>query len=56
MNNSINYAGFTEMFTESNEDYEPYGCVDAGESIERIYNNIQSYKAGFGDREYSFDD
>lgn len=26
MNNSINYSGFVEMFLNSDDDYEPYGC------------------------------
>lgn len=28
MNNMINHSSFTEMFLQSSEDYEPYGCVD----------------------------
>jgi len=56
MNNSINYAGFTDMFIESNEDFEPYGCAEINERLDKIYNNIQAYKAGFNDREYTFDD
>jgi len=28
MNNSINYSGFIEMFLESDDDFEPYGCVN----------------------------
>lgn len=27
MNNSINYSGFVEMFLNSGDDFEPYGCV-----------------------------
>ena len=28
MNNSINYSSFVEMFLNSGDDFEPYGCVD----------------------------
>lgn len=28
MNNSINYSGFVEMFLDSGDEFEPYGCVD----------------------------
>jgi hypothetical protein len=28
MNNSINYSGFVEMFIDSNDDFEPYGCAE----------------------------
>ena len=55
MNNSINYSGFVDMFLDSEDDFEPYGCSDTNESLEKIYNSIQSYKAGFDDREYGFD-
>jgi len=56
MNTSINYSGFTDMFLDSDDDFESYGCSETNESLERIYNSIQTYKAGFNDREYSFDD
>jgi len=56
MNNSINYSGFTDMFIESNEDFEPYGYSETNDSLEREYNNVQSYKAGFNDRAYIFND
>ena len=56
MNSSINYSGFNEMFLDSNDDFEPYGCSETNDSLEKIYNSIQAYKAGFNDREYSFDD
>lgn len=26
MNNTINYSGFVEMFMNSSDDFEPYGC------------------------------
>ena len=55
MNDSLNYSGFVDMFLDSEDDYEPYGCVDTNESLARIYDNIQSYKAGFNDREYAYD-
>jgi len=28
MNSSFNYSGFIEIFLNSSDDYEPYGCVD----------------------------
>ena len=56
MNNSINCAGFTEMFINSNDEFEPYGCSETNDSLERIYNSIQTYKAGFNDRDYTFDE
>ncbi len=28
MNNKINYSGFVEMFMNSSDDFEPYGCAD----------------------------
>ena len=55
MNASIDHAGFVEMFLDSDDCFEPYGCSDTNESLERIYNSIQTYKAGFSDREYAFD-
>lgn len=55
MNTSINYSGFVDMFLDSEDDFEPYGCSETTESLEKIYNSIQSYKAGFSDREYSYD-
>lgn len=33
MNNSVNYSGFIEMFMDSNDDFEPYGCVDDAPSV-----------------------
>lgn len=56
MNNSINYSGFTDMFFDSNEDFEPYGFAEVGDSLAKTYNNAQACKAGFNDREYTFDD
>ena len=56
MNSSINYSGFTEMFINSDDEFEPYGCSETNDSLERIYNSIQTYKTGFNDMEYSFDD
>jgi len=56
MNNSINYSGFTDMFLDSSDDFEPYGYSETNTSLEKIYNSIQTYKAGFNDREYTFDD
>ena len=55
MNDSINYSGFVDMLLDSEDDFEPYGYADTNESLEKIYNSIQSYKAGFNDREYAFD-
>ena len=31
MNYTINYSGFTEMFLDSMDDYEPYGCATASD-------------------------
>ena len=56
MNQSINYSGFTDMYMDSNEDYEPYGFGDVNESLARIYNSVETYKAGFSDREYIYDE
>lgn len=55
MNDSINYSGFVDMLLDSDEDYEPYGCVETSESLEKIYNSIESDKAEFSDREYIYD-
>jgi hypothetical protein len=27
MNDKINYSGYVEMFLDSGDDFEPYGCV-----------------------------
>lgn len=56
MNTSINYSGFVDMCLDSDDDFEPYGYSDTSESLEKVYNCIQSYKAGFNDREYAFDE
>lgn len=55
MNDSINYSGFTDLFLNTDDDFEPYGCSETTESLEKIYNSIESYKAGFSDREYIYD-
>lgn len=55
MNDSINYSGFVDILLDSDEDYEPYGCGETSDSLEKIYNCIQSYKAEFEDREYVYD-
>lgn len=55
MNNSINYSGFTDLLLKSADDFEPYGFSDTSESLERVYHHIQSYKADFEDREYSYE-
>ena len=55
MNTSINYSGFVDSFLDSDDDFEPYGCSDTNECLEKIYNSIESYKAGFCDREYDYD-
>ena len=54
MNTSINYSGFVDMFMEPGDNFESCGYSDTNESIEKIYNYIESYKAGFNDREYTF--
>lgn len=56
MNNSINCSGFVDMFMDSSDDFEPYGCSEVNESLNKIYDSIQAYKAGFNDREYMYDD
>lgn len=55
MNTSSVYSEFVELFLDSNEDYEPYGCVETNATLEKIYNYVEAYKAGFNDREYSYD-
>ena len=55
MSATINYANFVDMFLDSDEDFEPYGCDDINENIEKIYNHVQAYKAAFNDREYVYD-
>jgi len=56
MNSSINYSGFTDMLTKPSEECEPYECNETNASLEKVYNSIQTYKAGFSDREYQFDE
>jgi len=56
MYSSVNYDELSTTFIDSNESFEqPYGCTETNVSIEKIYNMIQAYKAGFNDREYKFD-
>ena len=55
MNQVVNYFNFVDMFLDSNDDDEPCECSDINESLKKIYNNIQAYKAGFNDREYVYD-
>ena len=52
----INDSGLTDMLIDPMEITDTYECNETSESIERIYNIIQSYKAGFSDREYNFDE
>ena len=54
MNTSINYSGFIDMFTDPDEKLESYKCNDTNEALEKIYNTVQAYKAGFNDREYVY--
>lgn len=28
MNNSFNYSGFIELFLNTSDEFEPYGCID----------------------------
>jgi len=57
MYSSINYDELSETFFDSNESFEqPYGCSETNVSLEKVYNMIQAYKAGFDDREYIFDE
>ena len=55
MNDSIDYLAVVDMFLDSNEDFEPYGCSDTSETLERIDNSIQSYRAEFNNLEYAYD-
>ena len=56
MNDSIDYLAVVDMFLDSNEDFEPYGCSDTNETLERIDNHIQTRRAEFNDREYVYDE
>ena len=56
MNDSIEYLAVVDMFLDSNEDFEPYGCSDTSETLERIDNRIPSYRAEFNDLEYACDE
>lgn len=56
MNQSVNYSGFVDMFLDSNEDYEPYGCSEINESLKKLYNSVQAYKTGFNDRHDIYDE
>lgn len=49
MNQSVNYSGFVDMFLNSNDDYEPYGCSDINESLIKLYKSVQDYKTGFSE-------
>lgn len=43
MNDSFNYSGFIELFKNSNDDFEPYGCVDdAHPAADRHASHINS--------------
>lgn len=55
MDTSINYSGFTDLYLEPSENIVSYECSETNEAIERVYNYIQAYKAGFDDRNYVFD-
>lgn len=55
METTSNYSGFTDMFLDSDDDFEPYGCSETSDSLKRIYDEIESYRAGFEDREYIYD-
>jgi len=55
MNSSFNYSGFVDMYFESDEKIETYECRDTTEALVNVYNSIQTYKAGFDDREYVYD-
>ena len=52
MTNSINHCGFTEMFLESSDDYEPYGCSDESAYYEETVNSTKIYASD--KRELSF--
>lgn len=48
MNNKINYSGYVEMFLDSSDDYEPYGCVTAlrtaGEASDSSHVNYDLHR------------
>ena len=50
------YLDITDFAFDSFEEFEPYDSGDTSESLQRIYNSIQAYKAGFSDREYVYDE
>lgn len=52
MNNSINYSGFTEMFMDSIDDFEPYGYSVLDAEIELAQSTSQLKAAGIN--EYTF--
>lgn len=56
MNNSINCAGFMDMLRNSNEDFEPYGCSEALETVEIASLRAQHIQPAFvsmlGDYDY----
>ena len=56
MNNAINCSGFMDMLRDSNEDFESYGYSDVNESLQKVYNSVQAYKARFNDRGDIYDD
>ena len=56
MNASINYSGFTDLYMDSGNDFKPYGCNDISETLENVYNIIESFKANFDDRNYAYDE
>jgi len=56
MNDSIDYLAVIDIFLDTNEDFEPYGCSDTSETLERIGNSIQSYRAEFNDLEYAYEE
>ena len=55
MSNTTTDSNFDDMFLNSDDEFESYGCFDISEYLGGIYHNEQAYKAGFSDREYIYD-
>lgn len=50
----ITSNNFSETSLELSEEFESHDYSDINESLEKIYNLIETYKGGFSDREYDF--
>ncbi len=44
MSRSINYSDFVDLFLDSSEDYEPYGCITSSSQIgdETVYRETST--------------